>query len=159
VPEKADYRFGVEVVLVLGRLHWLGFNVKCSFKALFPPVVSGHCEELGQVVFFFFEVRVYKAHVAFPAAPESVALAAKFNGGVNRGFYLGRRKGDYREFGVCGSAVHKAGMAEKVRRSPQEFYAGGFLKFFCLCHQSRKVLFAFRRACAFGSHVAVMKAI
>ena len=159
MPQEADYRFGVVVVLVFGGLHGLGLDIEGAFKALFAGIVPGRAEEFGKVILFPFQVRVEEAHVTFAAAPEGIARASQLYGGVDGRLYLGRGQGKHAEFGVGSRAVHKTGMGKEIRRSPEEFYAGGLLEFFCPGNQGKELLFAFRGRVSLGGHVPVVKAV
>ena len=107
---------------MLHRLLRLGFDVKITLKAYASAVSYRHFHKAGNVFLLEFNVGVQKRFVALASAPENVALSAELNGYIKRLFNL--RRGKRKNVRAVGRAraVHVAGVAEHIRRSPKALY-------------------------------------
>ncbi len=122
--EETDNGLGVNVILVLGRLHGLGLDKERAGEALGAGVVTGGSQHTCKVVLLTLHLGVQQAHVALAAAPENVVAAAKLDRGVDGGLDLNASTRHDVEVGVRSGAVHVALVAENVGCAPKKLDAG-----------------------------------
>ena len=148
----------VVVVLMLSRLLGLGFEVELPLEADLLGIVDGHVHELGEVLELALHVGVPEGLIAFAAAPERVAMAAKLLGDLQGLLHLRRGEGERIGVGTSGGAVDVAGIAEQIGRPPEQLDAGPLHLFLDDLDYGVEVLVALGQRGAFGGDVAIVEA-
>ena len=82
LPQKADSRRRVEVILVLHGFFRFGFDIKISLKAYASAVIHRHTHKARCIFLFEFHVGIEKRFIAFPAAPKHVTAPAELDGNI-----------------------------------------------------------------------------
>ena len=104
--QEADHGLGVDIVLVLGGLHRLGFDQESAGKAVGAGIVACHGKHGCEMFFFTLLIGVEQAHIAFAAAPEYIIRTAESDSCVDSVLDLHACAGYNVEVGVGGCAVH-----------------------------------------------------
>ena len=73
------------------------------------------------IFLFEFYVCVEESFITFASSPKNVTFSAEFNREVERFLHLSRRKAKNVRAVGASRTVHKAGIAEHIRRSPKAF--------------------------------------
>src|SRR5690606_36363803 len=94
MTQEADNGFAVEIVLVLGRLHWLGFDQEVAFETISTTVITSHSQEARHMLLLTLDVSVEQAHVTFATAPEHIVFTTECNSRVDSVFQLRTSKGN-----------------------------------------------------------------
>ena len=157
--EEVEAGGGVRIVLVGGRLLWLGLNVELAGEADFLFIIHGHVEEAGEVVELALHVGVEQGGVALAATPEGVALAAEAVGDFHGFFHLGGGVGVNLGVRAGGGALLIARVDEKAGGAPEQFLASAFLLFFEHVGDGVERLVGGGEIAHFRSDVAVMEAV
>ena len=92
ITQEPDNRFGIEIVLVLGRFHRFGFDEEGSLETFGTGIITRFGKHHGQVFLFAFHVGIQQRHISFATTPEHIVFAAQLNGGVNGILNLGSGK-------------------------------------------------------------------
>ena len=90
-------------------------------------------------------VGVEQRHVAFPAAPEYIALAAEFMRDFHGLLHLRRGKGKHIGVAACACAVDETRVGKQIRRAPEQFDSGAFLFRFSTLTTASRFLLVSRR--------------
>ena len=77
LAEKIQASSAVGVVLMLGWLLWLWFDVKLSFETNFLFEINRHMKEACQVIELPLHVCVENRAITFPATPKSITFATQ----------------------------------------------------------------------------------
>ena len=117
--QETDDGFGVDIILVLGRLHGFRLNQEGAFETLCAAIVTGNGEHLCQMFFFSFLVGIQQRHISFASAPKDIVCPPQFYSGVNRILNLNSSTGHNIEIGIGSRTVHVTSMAEYIGCSPQ----------------------------------------
>ena len=155
--EETDDGLSVHIVLMFGRLARFGFDEERTFESFGTRVVTRHTEHSSHVLFLAALVGVEQAHVALATTPKDIVLCAQFDTGVHRVLDLDDGTRYYIEIGVRAGAVHITGVAEHVRRGPQQFDAGLVHFLFEVIGDGSEVGFVLFYRFALGDEIHVME--
>ena len=92
LPQEADRRRGIKIILMLHGLFGLWLDEKVALKTDAPAVVHSHTHQPRDVFLFKPDVRVQQRVIALSAAPEHIPPAAQLHGQIEGFFDLCRRK-------------------------------------------------------------------
>ncbi len=121
--QKTEHRGAVVIVLMFGRLLWLGLDQQITLETDLVLVFNDHAHETTELFAFTLEVGIEQGFVAFATAPQHVVGPFETLGGIHCAEHLGRGVGEHFRVRVAGSACGEAWVAEAVGRAPQQFYA------------------------------------
>src|ERR1051326_7947784 len=129
LTQKIEAGGGIGVVLVLGRLFWLGLNIELAFEPDCFFVLDYHMQELSQMVQFPLEVGIPKSAVALASSPKHIACPLKFMSHFDGFFHL--RGGISKGVGIAAGcrAVHESWMSKQASRPPEQPYSRALLLF------------------------------
>ena len=144
---------------MLGRLLWLGLDVKLALEADLLFVIDRHLEERAEVIQLTTNVGVPKRRVTLAATPEGVAFTAELVRDLDGLFHLRRSVGECVGVAACGGAVHVTRVGEQAGRAPKELDAGAFLLGLEHLGHGVEILVRGGEALALGRDVAIMKGI
>ena len=108
--QKADNRFGIHVILVLGGFHRLGFNEEGTGKSFAAGIVACQGQHLCQMFLFALLVRVEKGHISFAATPENIIHTAQLDCGIDGILDLDSSTGHDIKVRIRCRSVHITGM-------------------------------------------------
>ena len=118
--QEAYYRLYIDIILVLGRLHGLGFDEEGAGEPLGAGIVACSGKHLSQMFLLTLHIGVEQAHITLASTPEHVILTTQFDGGVDGVLDLHGSASHYIEVGIGGSTVHIALVAEYVGSTPEQ---------------------------------------
>ena len=148
----------VKVVLVLGGLFGLGLDPERAVEADLLFVVHREIQKQPEVIHLALQVGVQQCLVAFAAAPEHVAAAAKLLRALYGLLDLRRGVGEDVGVGAGGRAAHKSRVAEGVGGAPQQFDARLVLLLLGERDDLVQVFVGFRKCFGLRGDVAVVEA-
>ena len=156
--EEVNARGRIKVVLMLGRFLRFGFKVELTLESDFLGVINRHVHEDCQMIQLALHVGVEPGHVSFSTAPEHVAFSAQFFGNFNSLFNLSGCVSEGISMAGSCCAMHESGIAEQIRRTPKELFAGTSHFVFEDLDDFVQIGVGFLERVAFRSNVAIMEA-
>ena len=118
VAQETDHGLGINIILMLCRLHRLRFDQEGTFETILTAIVASDRQHHRQMLFLPFHVRVQKAHITLTTTPENIVLTTKGDAGIDCVLNLRTSASDCREIGICRRTVHIALVAEDISRRP-----------------------------------------
>ena len=89
LAEEIQAGGAVGIILVLGWLLWLGFNVKLTIETNFLFKINGHVKKARQVIELPLHVGVDDGTISFATTPKSIALTPQAVGDLDGFLDLG----------------------------------------------------------------------
>ena len=157
--EESDNGLGVNIVLVLCRLHRLGLDEECALESLCTCIVAGHLEHCCHMLFLTLHIGVQEAHVTLAATPEYVALATQLDCCIDSVLDLNHSAGCNVKVRVGGSAVHITLVSKYVGCSPKELDAGLCLFLLEVCDNLLEVLLVLLDCVSLCYEVNIVEAV
>ena len=158
LAEEVQAGCGVAIVLVGGRLLWLGLNVELSRVADLFLVIDGHVKEASEVIEFTFHVGVPESGISLATTPEGVVLTTEFMGDFHCLLHLGGGMGIDIGIRAGGCAMKESRIAKEAGCAPEELDAGALLIFLQDGDNGIEIFVALSKGFSFGSHIPVRKA-
>ena len=147
----------IEIILMLGGLHWLGLDQELPRETNGLGVIDRHMQERRQVFLFPLEIGIQQGFVAFPPAPEDIVLTPKLLGDLQCFLHLRRGIREHVGVRVRGCTAHIPRIGEKIGRAPEELHAGGLLQLLRVGDKLVEIPVGLDQTAAFRRDVAVME--